>query len=183
MKLISSTLTAIALLMVVGIGQVRAGLDQSSIASPGGFIQAGATGDGFGYGIIPGADMHGLFSEPGSDFHEQAFSGAGLASQSASFSGVDITNSATGLVILGQIKMQADNTAPNSSSFPGGRANGGWKDTLTVVPSDPGQNGLSAGLVLNKKTFEFAVFDDRIACVGREHKGHPRFIHHFKSDL
>ena len=140
-------LAMIIALMVAEVSHVQASWDQSSIGSPGGFIQTGATGDGFGYGIIPGADMQNLFSDPGSDFHEQAFSGAGLASQAATFSGGPITNSATGSASLGQVKMQADNTAPNNSSFPGGRTNGGWKDTLTVVPNNPTQNGLPAHYV------------------------------------
>ena len=137
-------LVAVAALVLADAGRVQAGWHQGLISSPGGFIQTGATGDGFGYGIIPGADMEGLFSKAGSDFHEQDFTGAGLALQAASYSGGSITNSATGSASLGQIKMLANNTAPNSSWFPGGRANGGWKDTLTVVPNNPNQNGQPA---------------------------------------
>jgi hypothetical protein len=120
----------------------RAGLTQASIVSPGGFVQAGATDAEslVGGGIIPGGDLQIQFGALGADFNEQSFSGLGSATASASFSIPSITNSASGTVSLGQVKLYADNSNDTlSGAFPGGRSHGGYKDTLTV--SSPGLNG------------------------------------------
>ena len=141
-RFIVDTVVMIAGIVTLAV-PAKAGLMQSDITSPGGFVQAGATDidSTNGGGIIPGADLEGQFASPNAVFNEQSFSGNTSATTSAFFSSPSITNSATTTASLGQIKLFADNAnGINSGAFPGGRAHGGYKDTLTLM--SPGLNGL-----------------------------------------
>ncbi len=107
--------------------------------APGGFAQAGASDidSTNGGGIIPGADLQVMFGAAGADFDEQAFAGTGSATASATFNSGSIVNSASAFAQLKRVKLQAANTNGTlSGSFPGGRAHGGYRETLTVVPNN-----------------------------------------------
>jgi hypothetical protein len=118
-----------------------ASLSQAVIASPGGFVQAGAFSQTCACIVYPGIDVGSAFG-PWQDFHEQAFSGASSAQEVASYSGGGIANGATGTVGMGVLGMTANNTSPDASPFAAGVANGGWKETFTVNhPALTGQPG------------------------------------------
>lgn len=126
-----------------------AGLSQSTIVSPGGFVQAGADPSTSGGGGWPGADLSSTISGTGSMLAELAFAGNGTASRSASASGTNISNNSDGLVGMGYAKFNAFNSAPNNSFFPIGIANGGWKETFTVSNGAlTGQSGFMQFTVL-----------------------------------
>jgi hypothetical protein len=110
-----------------------AGLSQSSIASPGGFVQAGADPSTSGGSGWPGADLASWsIGGAGSMLTELAFVGNATASRSANASGTNISNNSEGLVGMGYARFNAFNSAPNNSFFPMGIANGGWKESFTV---------------------------------------------------
>ncbi|MBX3379949.1 MAG: hypothetical protein KF805_07625 [Phycisphaeraceae bacterium] len=120
-----------------------AGLSQSAITSPGGFVQAGADPSTSGGSGWPGADLTSWsIGGAGSMLAELAFAGNGTASRSASASGTNISNNSDGLVGMGYAKFNAFNSAPNNSFFPMGIVNGGWKETFMVSNAAlTGQNG------------------------------------------
>ena len=117
-----------------------AGLSQSTVAAPGGFVQACAGPVTNGAGGWPGSDW--FLAYPGGDLHEGSFAGNSSLSRSASFSGSGIINSASGTVGMGYAKMGANDSFPSTASFSAGVANGGWKETFLIShPSHNGQAG------------------------------------------
>ncbi len=116
----------------------RAGISQNTLASPGGFVQAGAYSSTCGCGDWPGTDLAALYGTT-PDFHEMSYSGISFAQASAAYSAGSISNSSSADASMGTIGLHAYNTSPNSAPFASSYANGGWKDTITV--SHPSLNG------------------------------------------
>ncbi len=134
-----SALTA-TLMSFVTATTTHAGFSQSTLAPPGGFIQAGAY-QSTSSGLIPGQDLSTGFGIP-NDFHEQAFAGNSAAQASAATSNPPITVSVLASADLGRFRAATNNTHLDSSHFVAGVANGGWKETFTVShPSFDGQAG------------------------------------------
>jgi hypothetical protein len=119
-----------------------AGLSQASIAAPGGFIQtlaAPATGTSNPWA---GSDLTIMFTSPSTDLQEATFAGNSSVFRASSHSSANTTNSASGTVGMGFLKLQAQNNGPNNSNFAAADANGGWKDTFTITaPGLTGQSG------------------------------------------
>ncbi|MFO0874107.1 MAG: hypothetical protein U0575_09070 [Phycisphaerales bacterium] len=131
-----------ALALVATSGTVLAGLSQSSITPPGGFMQACAGPSTNGASFWPGSDYSLNYTAPGSVVQELAFAGNTSVTQSAAYSSGNISNSATGTCGLGYINAVASNSAPDMSSFPAGAADGGWKETFVIdAPGLTGQPG------------------------------------------
>ncbi|MBX3381095.1 MAG: dockerin type I repeat-containing protein [Phycisphaeraceae bacterium] len=130
--------------LVAGLSvSALAGISQSTLVSPGGFIQAGAdpgpAGSAFGW---PGQDLAGMVGGAGASFDEGFFGGIGVVTRSASATGTNINNNATGTCGMGYVLLDAFNNAPNNSSGPVGAVNGGWKDTFTIFnPAHTGESG------------------------------------------
>jgi hypothetical protein len=134
-------LLAAGLLACMAVG-AQAGLDQSQITNPGGFVQAAAGPDTVGSHTTPGANLFGEFNS--GNFSEQSFSGNSLAAVNASYSSGTYSNASWGQASLGTIKMWATNNAPNNSHFAKAATNGGFKDTVTVDKLGyTGQSGLA----------------------------------------
>lgn len=124
-------------------GVADAGISQSTLVSPGGFVQAGCDTSTSGGSGWAGGDLALTVNGAGSMLTESSFAGLGLASRSASASAVDLNNSALGTGGMGYIKIDAFNNAPNTSLFPIGAVNGGWKETYTIHnPAHTGQAGM-----------------------------------------
>jgi len=122
-------------------GPARAGISQSTVSAPGGFMQAGSYASTSGGGLIPGADLAASFGT-GLDFHELAYSGDSSVAQSAAGTSGQVTNSAAGETGMGYGRFSAFNSCPNSAFFATGAANGGWKETFSVSHPDlTGQAG------------------------------------------
>jgi hypothetical protein len=134
---------ALGLALSLGTPAV-AGLSQSSVTAPGGFIQAGAYASTCGCGFALGGDMTATYGL-GEDFHEGAFAGLSSVQRSASFSGSGIASSAAGTVGMGLMRMTAMNTFPSTAFFSAAVVQGGWKETFTV--SHPSLNGQAGWLV------------------------------------
>lgn len=120
-----------------------AGISQSTLVSPGGFLQAGCdpgpTGGGF---FWPGYDLAGAVGGAGSMLNESSFAGLSVAANSASSSATNLNNNSSGTAGMGYVLINAFNNAPNSNQGPIGAINGGWKETLTVSnPSHTGEAG------------------------------------------
>jgi hypothetical protein len=120
-----------------------AGLSQSAITAPGGFVQSAGFLSTSGGGFVAGADLYTLGTEM--DAHEVSFTGVSSASVSSSVSSGSTSNSASGDVGMGYARMYATNTCPNSTFFAVGAANGGWKEDFTV--SSPSLNGQAGYMV------------------------------------
>jgi len=134
---------SLAALLVAGLcTNALAGISQSTLASPGGFFQAGAAPSTSGASFGPGLDLATLIGGAGSMLNEGSFSGLGFVARSASSTGANQNNSSSGSAGMGYVLFDASNDAPNSSFFPVAGANGGWKDTFTVLhPAHNGQAG------------------------------------------
>ena len=132
-----------ALLLASGVCVcAHAGISQSTLVSPGGFIQVGATPGSTGSISFPGNDLSPFLVHPSSQFFEASFSGLSSVSRSASSTATNISNNCTGTVGMGYALMESANSAPNSAAGPFGVANGGWKETFTIThPSHNGQSG------------------------------------------
>lgn len=138
-RLASSVLLFTSLVLVTS---ASAGYTFNTVPAPGGFIQACAGPATPGSAPWPGDDFTALFTAPGSDVDEQAFTGSSSASASAQYSAPSYANSASGQTGFGYASLVADNNAPNSSQFAAANANGGWSDFITVShPSLNGQTG------------------------------------------
>src|SRR5262249_50672170 len=136
--------TAIGLISALhGSSATMASLSQSTISSPGGFVQAGAY-DLTAGALVPGRDQAAGYGT-GQDYHEQAFAGVASSQASASFSNGTITNSAAANADMGRIRASASNQFPSQAPFPAGITNGGWKETFTV--NHPQLNGQSGFVV------------------------------------
>ncbi len=116
-----------------------AGISQSTLVSPGGFVQAGADPGTSGGIAWPGLDLDAAINGADSSFAEGSFSGLATITRFAAASGGSVSNSAHGLVGMGYLIFEASNSAPNNSPFPFAMANGGWKETFTV--SNPAHTG------------------------------------------
>ncbi len=119
-----------------------AGLSQSVIVSPGGFVQAGAyPSTATGGGHVAGGDLSAAFGL-GADFHEMGFAGNTSAPASAAFASATMNLSAAATAGMGYFRVRAARTAPDESPIAAGIANGGWKETFTVShPALTGQSG------------------------------------------
>ena len=123
-----------------GASAALAGLSQSAISSPGGYMQTGS------YSTIvspltPGLDIT-IGNGTGQDFHELAYTGNSSVLQGSSYSGAGISNSAQGSANMGVVGITCANTSPDASGFAGGVADGGWKETFTINhPTLAGQSG------------------------------------------
>ena len=130
-------------LVSVLCGVAAAGISQSTLVSPGGFVQAGSAVSTSGGSLAAGEDLALTVNSAGSMLNESSFAGLGLASQSASSSAANLNNSAFGTAGMGYLKLDAFNNAPNFSLFPIGAVNGGWKETFTINnPAHTGQPGM-----------------------------------------
>lgn len=130
-----------------------AGLSQSSLTSPGGFVQAGADTSTAGSFNWPGDDLATVINGPGSMLNEISFSGIGIVQRQANASALNLNNKVTITGGMGFVLIEAFNNAPNSSAFPIAAGNGGWKDTLTIT--NPAHNGQAGTLVFTVNTFVF----------------------------
>lgn len=130
-------------------GVALGAISQSGIASPGGFIQAGAYSTSSGGSLIPGTDMVASIGA-GQDFEEHAFAGLGIVSADAAYSDGVIINSTSGNGGMGFLRGSASNRFTCSNPFAIAGINGGWKETFTV--SHPTLNGQA----------EFMVFQVRV---------------------
>jgi hypothetical protein len=130
-------------LVSVLCGVAAAGISQSTLVSPGGFVQAGADTSTAGGSVGAGDDLASIINGAGSMLSESAFAGLGIASRTASSSAADLNNSALGTAGMGYLKLDTFNNAPNFSLFPIGAVNGGWKETFTINnPAHTGQPGM-----------------------------------------
>jgi hypothetical protein len=128
-----------ALLVVAG---AVAGVSQSTLVSPGGFVQAAADIDTSSFSALPGDDLVPFINGPGSQLNESVFSGLGQETQSAAVSSTNINLNSDGLIGMGYAVYNAFCSAPGTSHFPFALATGGWKDTFTVSnPLYTGQAG------------------------------------------
>jgi hypothetical protein len=119
-----------------------AGISQSTLVSPGGFVQTGATPTANGHIGWPGDDLSPFPVNAGAQFAEGSFSGLGVVSRSASSTAPNLSNNCSGTVGMGYALLSAFNNAPNSQQGPFATANGGWKETFTIThPSHNGQSG------------------------------------------
>jgi len=118
-------------------------LKQSTVPTPGGFVQACAGPITCGCGGWAGDDWMGVYNGGTPDLHEMAFSGNSSASQSASFSGASNSNTSSGTAGMGYCTMEATNSFLSTDHFALGIANGGWNETFTVSnPAHAGQAGI-----------------------------------------
>lgn len=127
-----------AMAWCLAASSAQAGLSQALITAPGGLAQAGAYFQSPGSSLTPGGDLLSFFPA-GATVQEQAFSGNGGATASASFAGQNTSNAASVHSQMGLIHLSGNNTAPNNSSFACAAANGGWNESFTI--SDPAYNG------------------------------------------
>ena len=131
-----------ALLLAGMCVSARAGISQSTLVSPGGFVQAGAAPTASGNIGWPGDDLSPYPVNPGAQFAEGSFAGLGAVSRSASSTAANVNNNCSGTVGMGYAILRAFNNAPNSQPGPFATANGGWKETFTIThPSHNGQSG------------------------------------------
>ncbi len=121
-------------------GAALASFSQTTTTPPGGFVQAGtypmsvcgcmATGIGNDLALIYGQS---------SDFDEQAFSGNGVASASASNStpGAQgpLNQSISGSATLGYVRAQGSNAYTDYAVFANATLDGGWNESFTVSHS------------------------------------------------
>jgi hypothetical protein len=120
-----------------------AGLTQSQIIAPGGFIQALAAPATNSWAGI-GGDLETLAVGP-RDFEEAPFAGSSTASASAVWSEPSYLLDASGQAGMGFIRCDAGRNSPNSAPFSIGAIHGGWKESFTI--SHPGLNGQPGHLV------------------------------------
>lgn len=112
-------------------GQASATISQATIASPGGFMQVGATTVGESFTTALGDDLEFVYMGSGDVFDEAQFGGIGSAARSISTSFSGGSANAIGSVNLGQIKV-ASSSASTAFGFVKGEAHGGFKDSLTI---------------------------------------------------
>jgi hypothetical protein len=128
----------------------KAGLSQSSITPPGGYVQTAAfpASNGCIGANRPGGDIT-AFCGLGVDFEEQAFSGTANASAS-SFNNAPgangpINQSISGSAGLGFVRAQGSNSYTDFAPFANAVLGGGWSESFTV--SHPGLNGQAGFMV------------------------------------
>jgi len=131
---IRSAAGALAVLSVASGG--FASLSQSDIAAPGGFVQSGVSPVGQGFSLNVGSDFEVLYNDAVDVFSEGSFNGIGTVTRSTSQANRD----STGTVSMGQIKLTANSTSPNSG-FANGGAHGGFKENFTIATGSPGTTG------------------------------------------
>jgi hypothetical protein len=131
-----------AALVAMTAGSALAAISQTTIAAPGGFVQACAGPSTIGTPGWPGLDWTTAYFGGAPDRKEVAFAGNASASRSASFAGGTTSNSASGFVAMGFASMSASNNFTSTAPFSLGVANGGWKETFVISnPSHTGQAG------------------------------------------
>lgn len=131
-------------LLVLSCAAAPAMADLSYVTAPapGGFIQTCASASSGGYMGSPGENLFPYFSAPDADLNEAPFNGVASASDSSSYSGGSVDNSASGTAGFGYVALQAANSAPNSSFFAISGANGGWSELFTInAPGLAGSTG------------------------------------------
>ncbi|MBL8887279.1 MAG: hypothetical protein JNK16_11510 [Phycisphaerales bacterium] len=135
--------SAFGVLVVAGMCvNAQAGISQSTLVPPGGFVQAGATPSASGSIGWPGDDLSPFPVNAGAQFSEGSFPGLGVVSRSAIGSAPNYSGNCSGTVGMGYALLSAFNNAPNSAQGPFATANGGWKETFTIThPSHNGQSG------------------------------------------
>jgi hypothetical protein len=119
----------------------HAGLNYNTVPAPGGFVQACAGPSTGGASPWPGSDVTAYFTAPGSVVHEQSFSGDASAHRTAAYAAGSTANACDAQSGLGWAILSATNDAPNSSSFAGSEANGGWTETFRI--DSPGLTGMT----------------------------------------
>lgn len=117
--------------IVLAASAASEGMSQSTISSPGGFVQAASYSSTCGCGMDPGSDLA-VHLGTAQDYHELAFAGPGFSQASAAYSGGMISNDAHGTAGLGVFRPFAENSAPPPEFFPLAAANGGWKESFTI---------------------------------------------------
>ncbi len=135
--------SAIAVFVVGSLAPtVVAGFTFNTAPAPGGFVQACAGPSTPGSNPWAGSDWTTLFTAPGSDVHEAAFSGVNGASESAAYSAPGYANGGLATAGLGFAQLSSHNDAPNNSFFARGIAHGGWSETYVITsPGLAGQSG------------------------------------------
>lgn len=134
----------LCLTLAASTSMAHAGLSQSAIASPGGFVQTGAYLVTSGGSFVPGADMSASFGT-GPDLEEHAFSSLGPVSADSTASATNVSNSVAATSGMGFFRASASDSFPCNQLFSIAAGNGGWKETFTV--SHPSFNGQAGFLV------------------------------------
>jgi len=129
--------SATALLLAMSTLPALGAIDRTTIPVPGGFVQAGVSPIGQGFFLIVGSNFEILYDDPGDDFNEGSFAGAGPISRSAAASTPGSNGSSSSEVGLGVMRLVANNTAPNAG-FGNAGAHGGFKENFLITGGSPG---------------------------------------------
>lgn len=133
-----------------------AGLSQAQVASPGGFVQAGAFTNANG-SIVPGGDLSTV--GPPAAFQEEAFAGLANGAAQAAAAGATYTLIADADAGMGFVRGMAFRDSPNTGTFAMAALNGGWKETFTVShPALAGQPGFLVFQISVRGTLDAAGF-------------------------
>lgn len=135
-------LAAIALCALLSAG-VQAAPRQLDVVPPGGFLNVCAAPSGTGGGFWAGDDITGQFTSGVCNTH---YFSSGTVSGTASSSGVQISNNASGAARMGWVQLSAENHSPAGTWFAHGGVNGGYSDNLSVNAA--GHAGESGYLLL-----------------------------------
>jgi hypothetical protein len=140
-----STIVVGGLVLLSACGSVPAlaGLTQSQITAPGGFIQALSAPVTNSWAGV-GGDLDTL-AQGAHDFEEAAFAGASTSSASSIWSEPSYLLDGSGQAGMGFVRGDAGRDSPNNASFSIGAIHGGWKESFTI--SHPGLNGQAGHLV------------------------------------
>ena len=122
---------------------------QDLAPNPGGYIQAAATSADGSAATLPGEDLSlGLMGDAGDILDGEFFTGIGNASASAGLLVGNITANASGVVVNGQVGLNASVDRPNSARA-AATVSGGFNDSLTVTPHDAVFLGAQAFLLVD----------------------------------
>jgi len=135
-------LAAIALCALLS-ASVQAAPRQLDVVPPGGFLNVCASPIGGGGGFWAGDDISSQFAGGVCKTH---YFTSGTVSDSASSSGVQISNSSAGAARMGWVQMSAENHSPAETWFAHGGVTGGYSDSLSVNAA--GHAGESGYLLL-----------------------------------
>jgi hypothetical protein len=135
-------LAALALCGLLSVG-AQAAPRQQDVVPPGGYLNVCAAPSGGGSGFWSGDDLSSQFASGLCNTH---YFSSGTVSDTASSSGVQISNNSSGAARMGWVQMSAENHSPAATFFAHGGVSGGYSDSLTVNAA--GHAGESGYLLL-----------------------------------